>query len=70
MVAPAGTPKAVIAEYAAWFGEAIQAPDIKPKLAVQGLYPAPRCGADFATYLRKEHEKYSRIIRAAGIRPE
>jgi tripartite-type tricarboxylate transporter receptor subunit TctC len=70
MVAPAGTPKAVIAEYAAWFGEAIQAPDIKPKLAVQGLYPAPRCGADFAGYLRKEHDKYGRIIRAAGIKPE
>jgi tripartite-type tricarboxylate transporter receptor subunit TctC len=40
------------------------------KLAVQGLYPAVHCGADFAAYLRKEHEKYGRIIRAAGIKPE
>jgi tripartite-type tricarboxylate transporter receptor subunit TctC len=70
LVAPAGSPRAMIAEYAAWFAEAIQAPDIKVKLAVQGLYPAAHCGADFAAYLRKEHEKYGRIIRAAGIKPE
>jgi tripartite-type tricarboxylate transporter receptor subunit TctC len=70
LVAPAGSPRAMIAEYAAWFAKAIQAPDIKVKLAVQGLYPAAHCGADFAAYLRKEHEKYGRIIRAAGIKPE
>ena len=70
LVAPAGSPRAMIAEYALWFAEAIQAPDIKVKLAVQGLYPAAHCGADFAAYLRKEHEKYGRIIRAAGIKPE
>jgi tripartite-type tricarboxylate transporter receptor subunit TctC len=60
----------LVAEYATWFAEAIQTPDIKAKLAVQGLYPAAHCVADFAAYLRKEHEKYGRIIRAAGIKPE
>jgi tripartite-type tricarboxylate transporter receptor subunit TctC len=70
LVAPAGTPRALVAEYATWFAEAIQTPDIKAKLAVQGLYPAAHCVADFAAYLRKEHEKYGRIIRAAGIKPE
>jgi tripartite-type tricarboxylate transporter receptor subunit TctC len=67
IVAPAGTPKAMIAEFSAWFAEAIQAADIKPKLALQGLYPAARCGEGFAAHLRKEHEKYGRIIRAAGL---
>jgi len=68
VVAPAGTPKEVIAQFTAWFAEAVQAPDVKAKLAGQGLYPVGLCGADFAAYLRKQHAEYGRIIRDANIR--
>ena len=70
VVAPAGTTKETIAQLAAWFTEAVQAPEVRAKLAVQGLYPVGICGADFAAHLRKEHEKYGRIIRAANIRAQ
>ena len=68
VVAPARTPKDVISQFTAWFAEAVQAPDVKSKLAAQGLYPVGLCGADFAAYLRKQHAEYGRIIRDANIR--
>ena len=70
VVAPAGTPKATIAQFAAWFTEAVSAPEVRAKLALQGLYPVGICGADFAAHLRKEYEKYGRIIRAANIQAQ
>ena len=54
--APARTPKETVAQLADWFTAAMQAPDVKAKLAVQGLYPAATCGTDFAAHLRKEYE--------------
>ena len=68
VVAPARTPKDVISQFTAWFAEAVQDPDVKSKLAAQGLYPVGLCGADFAAYLRKQHAEYGRIIRDANIR--
>ena len=39
VLAPAKTPKDVVAQLATWFKAAMQAPDVKPKLAKLGLYP-------------------------------
>ena len=70
VVAPAKTPKDVTAELAAWFSEATQAPEVKPKLLKLGLYPVNICGADFTAHMKKQAEEYGRIIREAGIKPE
>ena len=40
LVAPAKTPKETISQLAGWFTAALQAPEVKAKLVVQGLYPA------------------------------
>jgi tripartite-type tricarboxylate transporter receptor subunit TctC len=53
----------------AW-GHHIAAPDISQKLTVQEFYPVGACGADFATYLRKQYDSYGRIIREANIKAE
>ena len=68
VVAPARTPGNALSQFTAWFTEAVQDPDVKSKLAAQGLYPVGLCGADFAAYLRKQHAEYGRIIRDANIR--
>jgi tripartite-type tricarboxylate transporter receptor subunit TctC len=70
IAAPAMTPKQATAQLAAWFAAAVNAPEVKAKLATQGLYPVGTCSADFAAHLRKEHEKYGRIIRAANIQAQ
>ena len=57
VVAPARTPQPALSQLATWFSTAVQAPEVKSKLASQELYPVGSCGADFAAHLRKEHEK-------------
>jgi tripartite-type tricarboxylate transporter receptor subunit TctC len=70
MVAPARTSPETLSQLAGLFTAALQAPEIKPKLAVQGLYPVGACGADFAAHLRKQYDDYGRIIREANIKAE
>ncbi len=68
--APARTPKPTVAELAGWFRAAMQAPEVKTKLEVQGLYSAGTCEADFAAYLRMQYDDYGRIIREANIKAQ
>jgi tripartite-type tricarboxylate transporter receptor subunit TctC len=70
VVAPAHTPKATTAELAGWFTAAMQAPEVKPKLALQSLSPVAKCGADFTAHLRKQFDDYGRVIREANIKAE
>ena len=70
LYAPAKTPKETAAQLAGWFTAAMQAPEVKPKLAALDLHPVGTCGADFAAQLRKQYDDYGRIIREANIRPE
>jgi tripartite-type tricarboxylate transporter receptor subunit TctC len=70
VVAPAKTPKETVSQLSGWFSAALQAPEVRAKLVVQGLYPVGTCGVDFTTYLRKEYDDYGRIIREANIKAE
>jgi tripartite-type tricarboxylate transporter receptor subunit TctC len=67
VVAPAKTPPDMLNRLSGWFSNALKAPDMKPKLAQQGLFPVGTCGAEFGAYLRRQVEEYSRIIREANI---
>ena len=54
----------------AQFKAALSTPEVQAKLTSQGLYPAVVCGADFAAFLRQQHDNYARIVREANIRVE
>jgi tripartite-type tricarboxylate transporter receptor subunit TctC len=68
VLAPAKTPKPVVDELAEWFAAALKVPDVKAKLALQGLYPVAMCGAEFAEYARKRYDEYGEVIRATGMK--
>ena len=70
LVAPARTPNEVILQLAGMLKAALQAPDVKSKLVIQGLYPVGACGAEYGTHIRKQYEIYGRIIREANIKGE
>jgi len=70
LAAPAKTPKETVSQLARWFKAALQVPDVKAKLAVQGFCPVGMCGADFGALLRKQYDDYGRIIRQADIKAE
>jgi tripartite-type tricarboxylate transporter receptor subunit TctC len=68
--APAKTPAETLSQLAGWFTAALALPEVKDKLAMQGLFPVGTCGADFAAHLRKQYDDYGRVIREAHIKAE
>ena len=70
IVVPAKTAAETLAQLSAWFGAAVTEPEMKAKLAMQGLYPSVKCGADFGAFLRKQVDEYTRIAREANIKAE
>jgi tripartite-type tricarboxylate transporter receptor subunit TctC len=70
LFAPAKTPKKIVSQLVGWFTAALQIPEVKAKLAIQGLYPVGICGADFGAFIRKQYDDYGRAIREANIKAE
>jgi tripartite-type tricarboxylate transporter receptor subunit TctC len=70
LYAPAKTPKETVSRLAGWFTAALQVPEVKAKLVVQGLYPVGMCGADFGVFFRKQYDDYGRAIRELNIKAE
>jgi tripartite-type tricarboxylate transporter receptor subunit TctC len=70
LVAPAKTPKDALSNLADLSRAAVTAPELKPKLALQGLYPVAICGEEFGAHLRKQYDDYARVIGGAGIKAQ
>jgi len=70
LFAPAKTSRDALSRVAGWFAAALQVPELKSKLEVQGLYPVGMCGNDFASFLRRQYDDYARIIRESNIKAE
>src|SRR5262245_14388464 len=70
VLAPAKTPKDVLGQLATWFKAAMDAPDVRPKLAKLGLYPVGTCLDDFVAHIGKQYDEYGRVIRETNIKSE
>jgi tripartite-type tricarboxylate transporter receptor subunit TctC len=67
---PAGTPRPIVARLNKELSTALLAPDIKEFLFKQGLDAAPGAPEQFAKYMKAEYSKWSKVIAAAGIKPQ
>jgi tripartite-type tricarboxylate transporter receptor subunit TctC len=70
VLAPVGTPTAIIAKLQSEIQVALRSPDIVDKLSAQGLEPAPNNADEFARFIAAELAKWNKIIAAAGIKVE
>jgi tripartite-type tricarboxylate transporter receptor subunit TctC len=70
LLAPAGTPRAVIEKLNAEAVRAMNAADIRERLAGLGGEPASGSPGDAAAFLRIEFEQWGKVIREAGIKAE
>jgi len=69
VVAPAGTPRQIVARMAEEIARATAGPDMRAKLVVHGLAPAAGSGPEeFARLIGTELERWGAIVRAAGLR--
>lgn len=67
---PAGTPRALINRLNRELTAALTAPDVRDFLFKQGIETAPGTPEQFAKYMKSEQAKWTRVIKAAGLRIE
>ena len=70
VVAPTGTPAAVVQKLRDEMSKAAVAPDIVEKLVAQGMEARGSQPAEFAKYLQSELAFYSKIVKDANIKPQ
>ena len=67
IVAPAATPKPVIAKLNAAIERVLAMPDVKKKFADLGVDPVGGPPEAFARHIRAESEKWGRVVKSANI---
>jgi tripartite-type tricarboxylate transporter receptor subunit TctC len=70
LMAPAGTPKALIDKIAAGVKEVLAQPDVRERLIRQGYEVHGSTPAEYSAYIRREIERWTPVAKAAGIKPE
>jgi tripartite-type tricarboxylate transporter receptor subunit TctC len=68
IVAPAGTPRAIVERMNAEVLKAIQSADVRGKLSAQGTEPLGSSPEQYAAYIRTELARWSRIVRDSGAK--
>ena len=66
LVAPAGTPKAIVTKLHDVVAASLAKPEVKARLAGLGLEPAPMSPDDFAEFIAK----WTKEVKDAGIEPQ
>ena len=67
-LAPAGTPKEIIAKWNAEVTRILVTPEMKAFFAQQGAEPAPTSPEEFSALIRREITKYAKIVKDSGAK--
>jgi tripartite-type tricarboxylate transporter receptor subunit TctC len=70
LAAPAGTPDPVIGKLNAAFVQAVRDPDVTRQIVDQGAEPAANTPEEFAAFIVSETERFSKIVKATGVKGE
>jgi len=70
LLAPAKTPKPLLAKLSSEVARIVGLPDVKERLLALGADPAPTSPEGFDAYVRGEVAKFQKIVQEAGIKPE
>ena len=70
LFAPAGTPKPIVDKLNAEVNKVLVSPDVRTKLLDLGAETSPMSVADFTVWVQQEVNKWTRLVKEAGIQPE
>jgi tripartite-type tricarboxylate transporter receptor subunit TctC len=70
MFAPAGTPPEIVDKIAKDIQRAWADPEVKARLAKIGLEPMPMTPAEFKAFVKAEMDDATRVLQAAGVKPQ
>ena len=68
VVAPAGTPGAIVSRLNSEIGQIMRAPDVQQQLLPQGIEPATGTPAEFAAFISVEIAKWAEVVKRTGAR--
>ena len=67
MLAPAGTPPAILTQVSQDIAQVLKMPDMVEKLTTFGSIPAPNSPAQFDAIIKSDTERYGKVLRDAGV---
>jgi tripartite-type tricarboxylate transporter receptor subunit TctC len=70
VLAPAGTPRAIVARLNEALGKALRSDDLRARLAADGAEPAGSTPEEFHAFIKSEIARWAPVIRASGAKPE
>jgi tripartite-type tricarboxylate transporter receptor subunit TctC len=70
LLAPAGTPKAVVAKLAAETTRILALPDVRERMLAAGVEPVGGTPEQYAAFIGTEMVKWAKVAKDAGIQPE
>jgi tripartite-type tricarboxylate transporter receptor subunit TctC len=62
MFAPTGTPRAITDRLAIEVTRIVRLPDVRERLQAQGAEPSPLAGEEFAGFVKREVEKWAKVV--------
>jgi tripartite-type tricarboxylate transporter receptor subunit TctC len=70
ILAPAGTPKAIVEKLNLAINDALKLPDVRTRLQAAGIEIQSSTPEQFGEVIKVEIEKWGRVVKEAGIQPE
>ena len=70
VVAPAGTPAAVVARLNAEINKALALPDVAQQLAIEGAVPTPTTPQAFGELIKRELPRWAEVVKAGNVKSE
>ncbi|WP_157265315.1 tripartite tricarboxylate transporter substrate binding protein [Azohydromonas aeria] len=70
LLAPAGTPKDVVARLNTEFNKALQQPDLRKRLAEEGAEVGGGTAEQFAALIRDEIQRWGKVVKDSGTKPD
>jgi tripartite-type tricarboxylate transporter receptor subunit TctC len=70
VMAPAGTPKPIVDKLNAEITRIVNSPEVKDAWARQGAVSMSMSTEEFARYMRDDIDKWARIVKISGARPD
>ena len=70
LLAPAGTPREVVARINAEVNKALATADVRERLAAAGIEPVGGSAAQFGAFIQAEMARWAKVAQAAGLHAE
>jgi tripartite-type tricarboxylate transporter receptor subunit TctC len=67
---PKNLPKPIVSQLNAGVAKAVTSPDLSQRLMSSGAEPSPSSPEELTRYMKEESARWTKVIRAAGVKAE